>query len=118
MIKRINGCKNTFEKSFKTKVGEQIPCGYSLSTIWTSDDKENKYDVYRGEDCRKKFCESSREQTMKTVIFEKKKAIPLTNEQIESCEKTKICYFCKKPLITNTLTKKVMVNLRPLLSHW
>ena len=73
MIKRINGCKNTFEKSSRTKVCEQIPYGYSLSTILTSNDVENKYDVYRGEDYRKKFCESSKEQIMKIVVFEKKK---------------------------------------------
>ena len=53
-IKRIDGCKNNSEKLSTTKVDEHIPCGYSTSTIWTFDDVENKYDVYRGEDCIKK----------------------------------------------------------------
>ena len=40
---------------------EHIPCGYSMSTIWTLDDIENKNEVYRGEDCMKTFCECLRE---------------------------------------------------------
>ena len=33
LIKKICNCKNNPEKS-STKIGEQIPCGYSMSTIW------------------------------------------------------------------------------------
>ena len=50
-----------------------------MSTIWTFDGKENKHDVYRNEDCMKKFCGSLREHEMKIINFEKKKMIPLTN---------------------------------------
>ena len=31
-------------------MGERIPCGYSVSIIWTFDGTENKHDVYRGVD--------------------------------------------------------------------
>ena len=55
LIKRIDGCKKYFEKSSATKVGEHIPCGYSVSTMWTFDGIENKHDVNRGEDCMKNF---------------------------------------------------------------
>ena len=61
-----------------TKVGEHFPCGYSMSTIWTFDGKENNVDVYKDEGCMKRFCESWREDTMKIINFEKKKMIPLT----------------------------------------
>ena len=54
-IKRIDGCKNKFEKSSTTEVGEIIPYGYSVSTIWALHGIENNHDVYRGEDCMKKF---------------------------------------------------------------
>ena len=53
-LKRIHGYKNKFKKSFTTKVGENIPCGYSMSKKWTFDGIDNKCDVYRGEDCIKK----------------------------------------------------------------
>ena len=89
MIKRIDGFKNNFGKSSTTKVGEHIPCGYSMSTIWTFDGIVNKHDVHRGEDFMKTFCESLREYAMKVTNFEKKKMIPLTKEQLELFEKPK-----------------------------
>ena len=39
----------------------------------------------------KSFYEFSTEHAMKIINFEKKKMIPLLNEQQESYEKTKIC---------------------------
>ena len=35
--------KIILKKSFTTEVGEHIPCGYSMSTIWTFDGIENKH---------------------------------------------------------------------------
>ena len=46
----------------------------------------------------KKFCECFRMRTIKIINFEKKKAIPLTNEQQELYEKTKIYYISIKKL--------------------
>ena len=50
LIKRIDGwiilkIKKNSEKSFTTKVDENIPCGYSVSTMWIFDVIENKHDV-------------------------------------------------------------------------
>ena len=36
---------------------KHIPSGFSMSTISSFKNIENKYDVYRGKDCMKKFCE-------------------------------------------------------------
>ena len=69
MTKKVDGFKNNPEKSSTMKVDEHIPCGYSMSTIWTFDDIENKPDVYRSEDCMKMFCESWREYAMKVVYL-------------------------------------------------
>ena len=33
LIKKVDGCANNPENSSVTKIGEHIPCGYSLSTI-------------------------------------------------------------------------------------
>ena len=52
-----------------------------MSMIWTFNSMENKNNVYRGEDCMKKFCESLREHTVKIINFEKKKILSLTNGQ-------------------------------------
>ena len=61
---------------------------------------ENKYDVYRGKDCMKKFCEFLREQAMKINNFKKKK------EQHESYENAKICYICKEKFENRYLKDK------------
>ena len=33
-IKKTDGCANNLEKNSTTKLGEHIPSGYSMSTIW------------------------------------------------------------------------------------
>ena len=62
------------------KVSETIPSGFSISTILSFKEIENKHDIYRGEDCMKKFCESLKQHLMKIVNFKKKKLKLLTNE--------------------------------------
>ena len=61
LIKKKDGCVNNPEKSSTTKIGEHIPCGYSMSTIWGFDHSEDKHTFYHGKDCMKKFCASLRE---------------------------------------------------------
>ena len=56
LIKKIDGFANNAKNSSTTKTGEQIPCGYSMSTIWAFDNIQNKHTLYRGEDCMKHFC--------------------------------------------------------------
>ena len=65
--------RNDPEKLSTSKIGEHIPCGYLLSTTWMFHGLENKHDVYKGEDCMKKFCASLREHAMKKIGFENKK---------------------------------------------
>ena len=48
LIKKIDGCANNLDNSSITKIAEHIPCGYSMSTIWTFDNMENKHALYRG----------------------------------------------------------------------
>ena len=75
---KIDGCANNLENSSKTKIGEHIPCGYSMSTIWAFDHIENKHTLYRGEGCMKTFCTSLREHATYVINFEKKKMLQLT----------------------------------------
>ena len=81
MIKKLDECKDNPEKSSTTKVGEHVPCRYSMSAVWVFDNIENKDDVYRGKNCMKKFCKSLREHTIKIINFEKKKMLPLTSKE-------------------------------------
>ena len=57
--------------SSTTKIGENIPSGFSMSTISSFKSIENKHDVYRGNDSVKKFCESAREHAIEIIDFKK-----------------------------------------------
>ena len=56
-----------------TKVRENVPSGFSISKISSFRSIENKHDGYRGNDCMKKFCEFSRERSIKIINFKNKK---------------------------------------------
>ena len=75
IIEKIDGCQNNPENSSTTIVREHIPSGFSMSTILSFKNIENKHDVYRGKDCKKKFCKSLREHAMKIIHLKKKKVI-------------------------------------------
>ena len=45
LIEKINGSKKNSENSSATKVGEHIPPGFSMSTIFSFKSTENKHDV-------------------------------------------------------------------------
>ena len=75
IVEKIDGCKNNPENSSATKVSEHISSCFSMSTISSFKNIENKHDVYRGKDCMKKFCESLREHAMKIIDFKKKNEV-------------------------------------------
>ena len=80
LIEKIDTCKNNPENSFTAKVSENIPSGFSISTISSFKSIENKHDVYRGKDCMKKFCESLRELAMQIINFKNERIKLLTKE--------------------------------------
>ena len=91
-----DGCKNNPENSSATKASKHISLSFPMSTILSFESIDNKHDVYRSNDCTKKFCEPLREQVMETINFEKKKNKLLTNEWKKSYQNVKICYICKE----------------------
>ena len=68
-LKKTDCCRNKPERSLTTKIGEYIPCWYSISTILLFDNLENKHSSYRGEDWMKKFCISLREHAADVINF-------------------------------------------------
>ena len=77
MIKKKDWYPNNPEKSSTTKATEYIPCRYSISTIWTFDNTENKQTSYRWEDCVKNFCVSLKKHATNVINFEMKKNLLL-----------------------------------------
>ena len=95
-VRKIDWCANNPEKSSTAKIGEPIPCGYSMSTIWGFDHIENKHTLYCVEDCMKKFCTSLRQHAKNVIDFEKKKMLPLTKEELKPYQGARECYICWK----------------------
>ena len=73
IIEKIDGCRNNPENSSTAKISENIPSGFSMSTISSFRSIENKHDIYRGKNCMKTFCKFLREHAMKMINFKKKK---------------------------------------------
>ena len=81
LLKKIDRCKNSFEKKSAIKLSEHFLWGYSVSTIWLFIGTESNHDAYRMENCMKNFCESQEEYAIKASNFEKKKTIALTKRR-------------------------------------
>ena len=47
---KVDGYADNPEKSSTTKIGENVPCRYSTSAIWTFNHIENMHSLYCGED--------------------------------------------------------------------
>ena len=47
LIRKIHGCANNPENSSATKIGLNIPCGYSMPTILAFYHEENKHALYQ-----------------------------------------------------------------------
>ena len=54
-----------------------------------------------------KICKDLKELGTEIINFEGKKMIPLTNKEIKSYEKQKVCHICKKEFFDDKNKKKV-----------
>ena len=97
LIRKIDGCANNAENSSTIKIGEHIPWGYSMSTIWAFDHIENRNTLFRRKDCMKKFCECLTEHARNTIYFEQK------TEVIVKKRRTEITLRCQIMLGKNSL---------------
>ena len=52
--------------------------------------------IFIGEKIVLKFCKDLKEFGIEIINFEEKEMIPLTNKEIKSYEKQKVCYICEK----------------------
>ena len=111
LIRKIGRCAGNPENFSTTKIGEHIPCGYSVSLIWTFDHIENKTTFDRGKDCMEKFCESLREHAKNIINFEKKKMLPLLKQEFKSHQDAKVCYICRKQSLKSSLKARIVGKL-------
>ena len=100
-MEKTDGCKSNPENSSTTKVRKHIPSGFSMSTILSFRSIENRFNVYRGKNCTKKFCEFLKEHAMKIINFKKKKMKLLTKCSRNHIKMQKSVIFVKKNLEIN-----------------
>ena len=81
------------KKSSATKIGEHIPCWYSMLTISGFDHIKNEPTLYRRKDCMKKVWWIFERTRKKNNWFW---MLPLTNKKLESYEDAKLCCICGK----------------------
>ena len=115
LIEKTDGCKNNFENLSTKNVRKHIPSAFSVfsvSLISLYRSIEYKHDVYRGNYCMKRFCESFREHTLKIINFKKKNMKSLTKVQQESYANAKICYTCKEKLENKYFEDKKYLKVR------
>ena len=101
LLQKINTCKNNPKKSYTEKKVKHKPSAYSLVTCCSFDKFNNERKYYRGKDCMEIFSKDLKDQAMKIINHEKKKIIPLTDEEKEVHENQKICYICEKEFCTD-----------------
>ena len=106
LLEKIDTCQNNPQKSYTEKKAKHKPSGYSRVTYCSFDKSKTEWSHYRGKDCMEIFCKDLRDQAMKIINYEKKKIIPLTDEEKESYEKQRIFYICKKPVQLIKIMKK------------
>ena len=82
-----------------------------MSNIWAFDSIKNKYSLYRGDNCMKKFCFSLTEHASDVINFEKKKMLQLTEEELKSHQDSTVCYICKTDSHKNLLETKITEKL-------
>ena len=73
---------------------------------------------YKGKDCIEKFCKDLKELGTEIINFEEKEMIPLTNKEIRSYEKQKVCHICKEEFYEDKNKKIIAItpeNLEELL---
>ena len=106
LLKKVRSCQNNPENSYTEKKVKHKPSGYAWCSICSFDDTKNKRYFYRGKDCIEKFCKDLKELGTEIINFEEKEMIPLTNKEIKSYEKQKVCHICKRSFVMIKTRKK------------
>ena len=105
--KKTQYCQNNPKNSYTEKKAKHKPSGYAWCSICSFDDTKNRRYFYRRKDCIEKFRRDLKELGTEIIDFEEKEMILLTNKEIKSYEKPKVCHICKETFCNDKNKKKV-----------
>ena len=114
LITKIEGCANNAENSSTAKIGEHIPWGYSMSTIWSFDHIENKHIISWIRLYENFLWIFKRTHEKYNWLWKGKRMLTLTKEELKSHQEAKACYICGKRILKE-LSKSV--NYRTFRDH-
>ena len=93
IFKKIQYCQNNPKNSCTERKAKHKPSGYAWYSICSFDNTKNKRYIYRGKDCIEKLCKDFKKFGTEIINFKKKEIKSLTNKEIKSYEKQKVCYI-------------------------
>ena len=96
IFKKIQYLQNNPKGSYTVRKTKHKPSGYSWCSICSFDNTKNERYFYREKHCIEKLCKDLKEFGTEIINFKKKETKPLTNKDIKSYEKQKVCYICEK----------------------
>ena len=122
LLEKIYSCQNDPKKSSTEEKVEHTLSSYPWITCSSFNKSKNEWGYCRGKDSMEMFCKDLRYQAMKTINYEKKEMILLTDKEIESYEKQKVCYICEEKFSTDkndedSLKKKTTESQRSMSLH-
>ena len=106
LLLKHQSSQNHPEKSYTETKAIYEACGYALNLVTSYDSNKNTHTYYRGKDCIQKLCKELKTQAIEIIKYEKKKMIPLTNNEKEYYEKRKYCHICHKKFCYNENDEK------------
>ena len=109
LLEKMSICHNSLKKSSTTKITKHLASGYSLFTHYLVGTTKNKLVCYRGKDCMKRFGKDLKKHATKIINYEKRKMIPLTNEEKKYITIKKFVIYAKKDLV---LTMKIKNTIK------
>ena len=107
LLKKCNLLKIILKILRPRKKVKRKPSGYAWCSICSFDDTKNRRYFYRRKDCIEKFRRDLKELGTEIIDFEEKEMILLTNKEIKSYEKPKVCLICKETFCNDKNKKKV-----------
>ena len=96
LLDKIDTCHSNTKKSSPVKINKYFDSGYSLLTHCSFDTAKNKHNYYSDKDCMKKVSAESKNHTAKIINNERKKMMPLKNQENQSYHYQTISDICKK----------------------
>ena len=99
-------CQNNPNNYYTERKAIHEPSGWTIFKNCSFDKAKTKLGYYRGTDCIKVLCQKLKDHLLKTIYYEKKEIIPLSEEENKFYEEQDVCHICRKKFNSDEKDKK------------